>query len=66
MRQRFTLLLTGSMRTRRRTIRRLAAFCLRVRARPRGFWVGMMLSTWSSVNAKKPRAWSNRLPEGTG
>jgi hypothetical protein len=35
-------------------------------ARPRGFLVGMMISTWSSVNAKKPRSWSNRLPAGKG
>ena len=33
---------------------------------PRGFLVGMMISTWSSVNARKPRSWSNRLPAGTG
>jgi hypothetical protein len=37
MRQRLTLLLTCSMRTRRRAMRRFAAFCARVRARPRGF-----------------------------
>ena len=35
-------------------------------ARPRGFLVGMMIATWSSVNAKKPRSWSNRLPVGKG
>jgi hypothetical protein len=28
--------------------------------------VGMMISTWSSANAKKPRSWSNRLPAGKG
>jgi hypothetical protein len=66
MRQRLTLLLTCSMRTRRRAMRRFAAFCARVRRRPRGFRVGMMMSTWSSVNAKKPRSCSNRLPAGKG
>ena len=66
MRQRLTLLLTCSMRTRRRAIRRLAAFCALVRARPRGFLVGMMISTWSSVKAKKPRSCRNRLPAGKG
>jgi hypothetical protein len=39
MRQRLTLLLTCSMRTRRRAMRRFAAFCGRVRCRPRGFLV---------------------------
>ena len=66
MRQRLTQLLTCSMRTRRRAMRRFAAFWARVRALPRGFLVGMMLSTWSSVNANKPRSWSHRLPTGQG
>ena len=40
---------------------------LRPRELPtRGFFTGMMISTWSSVNAKKPRSWSNRLPAGKG
>ena len=39
MRQRLTRLLTGSMRTRRRAMRRFAAFCARVSGRPRGFRV---------------------------
>ena len=43
-----TLLLTCSMRTRRRAMRRLATFCALVSARPRGFLVGMMISAWSS------------------
>jgi hypothetical protein len=34
IRQRLTLLLTCSMRTRRRAMRQFAAFCVRVRARP--------------------------------
>jgi hypothetical protein len=50
----------------RRAMRRLAACCARVRARPRGFLVGMMIVTWSRVNARKPRAWSHRLPAGNG
>lgn len=66
MRHRLTLLLTCSMRTRRRAMRRFVAFCARVKARPRGFRVGMMISTWSSVNARKPRSWSKRLPAGKG
>ena len=34
--------------------------------RPRGFRVGMMISTRSSVNARKPRSWSKWLPAGKG
>jgi hypothetical protein len=66
IRQRLTRLLTCSMRTRRRAMRRLEAVWLRVRARPRGLRVGLMVSTWSSVNARKPRSWSNRRPAGQG
>lgn len=66
MRQRLTRLLTGSMRTRRRAMRRFAVFCARVSWRPRGVRVGMMLSTWSSVKARKPKSWSRRLPAGQG
>ena len=44
----------------------IGPFWARVRARPRGFLVGMMISTWASVKAKKPRSWSNRLPAGKG
>jgi hypothetical protein len=66
MRQRLARLLTCAMRTRRRAMRRLAAFWRRVRARPRGVRVGMMISTWSSTNAKKPRFSSHRLPAGKG
>ena len=66
MRQRLTRLLTCSMRTRRRAMRRFAVFCARVRVRPRGFRVGMMISTWCKVKARKPRSWSNRLPAGQG
>jgi hypothetical protein len=66
LRQRLTRLLTCSMRTRRRAMRRLAAFWRCVRARPRGLRVGMITSTCGRVNARKPRSWSNRLPAGQG
>jgi hypothetical protein len=39
-------------RIRRRAMRRFAAFWERVRARPRGFQVGMMIATWASVHAR--------------
>ena len=52
MRQRLTRLFTGSIRTRRRAMRRLTAFCARVRARPRGFLVGMITSTWGRVQGQ--------------
>src|SRR5438128_11927762 len=32
----------------------------------RGFLVGMRISTWGSVNARKPRSCNNRLPAGKG
>ena len=51
MRQRLTLLLTCSMRTRRRATFRFPAFCARVSSCPRGFFVGWMRSTPSHVNA---------------
>jgi len=66
MRQRLTRRLTGSMRTRRRAIRRFAVFCTRVSARPRGFRVGMLISACVSVNARKPKSWSKRLSGGKG
>ena len=37
-----------------------------VSGRLRGLRVGMMISTRSSVNAKKPSSWRNRLPTGKG
>ena len=43
IRQRLTLLLTCSMRTRRRAISRLSAFCSGVNSCPRGFFVGWMI-----------------------
>ena len=33
---------------------------------PRGFLVGMRISTWGSVNARKPRSCKSRLPAGKG
>jgi len=39
---------------------------LRVSSWPRGFLVGMRISTWGSVNARKPRSCTNRLPAGKG
>ena len=33
---------------------------------PRGFFVGMRISTCGSVNARKPRSCNNRLPAGKG
>ena len=66
MRQRLTLLLTCSLRTHRRARRGFAAFCARVGFRPRGFRVGIIISTWSGVHARKPRSWSNWRPAGKG
>ncbi len=51
MRQRLTLLLTCSMWTRHREIARFPSFCSGVNAFPRGFFVGWMIATPSSVNA---------------
>jgi hypothetical protein len=66
MRQRFTLLLTGSMRRRRWCRTWLVSFCSSVSFWPRGFLVGMRISTWGSVNARKPRSCNNRLPADKG
>src|SRR4029450_2540173 len=33
---------------------------------PRGSFVGIRISTWGSVNARKPRSCNNRLPTGRG
>ena len=33
---------------------------------PRGFLVGMRISTWGSVKARKPRSCNSRLPAGKG
>jgi len=59
-------LLTCARRARRRVIRRFAACCWHVRARPRDPFVGMIRSTWLSVKASEPRSWSRRFPAGKG
>src|SRR5712691_2305704 len=66
MRQRFTLLLTCSIRSRRQCSAWLASCCSRVSSFPQGFFVGMRISTWGSVNARKPRSYNSRLPAGKG
>ena len=40
--------------------------CSRVSSSPWGFLVGMRISTWGSVKARKPRSCNNRLPAGKG
>src|SRR5438445_3201349 len=66
MRQRLTLLLTCSIRSRRQCRAWLASCCSRDSSWPRGFLVGMRISTWGSMNARKPRSCNNRLPAGKG
>src|SRR5215510_7652485 len=66
MRQRLTLLLTCSIRSRRWVRAWLAHCCSRVSSSPRGFLVGMRISTWGSVKARKPRSCNNRLRAGKG
>src|SRR6266446_5245934 len=66
MRQRFTLLWTCSMRSRRWCNAWLAMCCSRVSSWPHGFLVGMRIATWGSVNARKPRSCHNWLPAGKG
>src|SRR3954451_21778219 len=65
-RQRLTLLLTCSIRSRREWSAWLAVCCARGRSAPGGFLVGMRISTWGSVKARKPRSCNNRLPAGKG
>jgi len=55
----------SSMRTRHARCA-IRGFLRAREARPRGFFVGMMISTWSSVHARKPRSWRNRLPAARG
>src|SRR2546428_12769927 len=64
MRQRLTLLLTCSIRSRRWWSAWLARCCSRVSSATRGFFVGMRISTWGSVNDRKPRSCNNPLPAG--
>ena len=66
MRQRCTRLLRCSIRRRRQCRAWLGSVCARVRSSPRGFLVGMRLSTWGSLKARKPRSCPNRLPAGEG
>ena len=66
IRQRLTLLLTCSIRSRRWWSAWLARSCSRVSSPPRGFFIGMRISTWGSVNDRKPRACNNPLPAGSG
>src|SRR5262245_18675328 len=43
-----------------------ARCCARVSSSPRGFFLGMRISTWGSVNARKPNSCNNRLLAGSG
>ena len=65
-RQRLTLLLTCSIRSRQEWSAWLALCCARGRSAPGGFLVGMRISTWGSVKARKPRSCNSRLPAGRG
>src|SRR5262252_6068274 len=66
MRQRLTLLLTCSIRSRRWWSTWLARSCSRDNSPPRGFFVGMRIATSGSVNDRKPRSCNNPLPAGRG
>src|SRR5215470_2462539 len=66
MRQRLTLLLTCSIRSRRWWSAWLSRSCSRVSSPPRGFFVGMRISTSGSVKDRKPRSCNNPLPAGKG
>src|SRR5215475_11750712 len=61
-----TLLLTCSIRSRRWWSAWLARSCSRVSSPPRGFFVGMRISTSGSVKDRKPRSCNNPLPAGRG
>src|SRR5438552_1318981 len=65
-RQRLTLLLTCSIRSRRWCRVWLASCSSNGSSWPRGFLVGMRIVTWGNVNARKPRSCNNRLPAGKG
>src|SRR5712671_3483472 len=65
MRQRLTLLLTCSIRSRRWWSAWLARCCSRVSSAPRGFFVGMRISTSGSVNDRKPRPCNNPVRNST-
>src|SRR5262245_61895158 len=49
-----------------RTFPWLARSCSRVSSAPRGFFVGMRISTSGSVKDRKPRSCHNPLPAGSG
>src|SRR5262245_43766697 len=66
MRHRLTLLLTCSIRSRRWWSAWLVRSCSRDNSPPRGFFVGMRISTSGSVNDRKPRSCNNPLPAGRG
>ena len=65
-RQRLTLLLTCSIRSRREWSAWLALCCAGGSSAPGGFFVGMRISTWGRVKARKPRSCNSRLPAGRG
>src|SRR4051794_330473 len=44
----------------------LALCCARGSSAPGGFFLGMRISTWGSVKARKPRSCNSRLPAGKG
>ncbi len=44
----------------------MAMCCSHVSSWPHGFFVGIRISAWGSVNAKKPKSYNNRLPAGKG
>lgn len=66
MRQRLTLRMTCSMRTRREASWRLKAFCAGVREPPGGFLKGSKVSTPARVKPRKPKSWSSQLLGGKG
>src|SRR5215470_17360111 len=61
-----TLLWTCSIRSRRQCSSWLAACWSSVSSWPRGFLVGIRISTSGSLNARKPRSCNNWLPDGSG
>ena len=46
--------------------RLVGKFLLQGQLPPRGFFVGMRISTWGRVNDRKPRSCNNPLPAGRG
>src|SRR5262245_9101267 len=66
MRQRLTLLLICSIRSRRWWGGWFALCCSRVSSLPRVVLVGMRITTSGSVNARNPRSCKSRLPGRQG